>query len=333
MISEDTRKLLILSKIKGVGKKTLNDLAQDNYFFKLSISDWLTSIPKLFAKNANEEIIKNAIEAAEYDISEAKNNCDFILSIKDDYYPALLKNTKDKPAIIFVRGDPKNFSTKSIAIVGTRDPSEHGIITAERLTDYFSNQGWQIVSGLALGIDTIAHKTTIKNSCSTVAVLAQGLDKIYPKENKELTERILENNGVLVTEYSYNSTTFRSNFVERDRIQAALARGVLMVQSDETGGSWHASRAALNYGRNLLIPIATKKDIFIDYPKSRGNRVMMDGSDLDKTKILHCSISDLDKLFIIKSKEDYSIAEKLLTDSIIDLKEDKKHSPSNDLLS
>lgn len=332
MISEHTRKLLILSKIKGIGRKTLNDLSQDEFFFNLSYSEWGFSIPKIGVGGADDKSIAIAIKAAEDDISEAEKNGDFILSIKDSLYPNLLRNIKDRPAILYVRGDPQYFSEKALAVIGTREPSKHGLITAQRLTEYFANKGWQIVSGLALGIDTEAHRTTIDNKCSTIAVLAQGLDKIYPKENKELSEKILANNGLLVTEYPYKSASFRSNFVERDRIQAALARGVVMVQSDETGGSWHASRSALSYGRLLLIPIATPKDISTDYPKSRGNRIMMEGSILDKIKILKCSNSDLNKLFLIKSKEDYSEVERLLMNSASQHKDDEERLSSGDLL-
>jgi DNA processing protein len=145
-----------------------------------------------------------------------------------------------------------------------------------------------------------------------VAVLAQGLHKIYPKENAYLADRIVDEGGILMSEYSYASSTFPSNFVDRDRIQAGLSRGVVMVQSDESGGSWHASRAALRYGRYLIVPCPTEVDINSGHPKVRGNLRVLHSSATERAEFLKCSVEDLEHFKILQSREDYPALESVL---------------------
>jgi len=117
---------------------------------------------------------------------------------------------------------------------------------------------------------------------------------------------------VLVSEYSYASPSFPSHFVERDRIQAGLALGVVMIQSDHSGGSWHASRAALRYGRYLIVPRPTETDLRTHQPKARGNQFIAEASPTARAEFLKCSLPDLDRLVILQSREEYSVVESAL---------------------
>jgi DNA processing protein len=207
---------------------------------------------------------------------------------------------------------PERLTNRAVAIVGTREPTQQGRQIAERITQYFAANRWQVVSGLALGIDTVVHTATLSSNSTTVAVLAHGLDKVYPPENAELADRIVEQGGVLMSEYAYGSRSFPSNFVERDRIQAGLACGVVMVQSDESGGSWHASRAALRYGRYLIIPRPTEADVKAQQPKIRGNQLIAESSAEVRAAFLKCSAKDLERLFVLQSREDYPTVESTL---------------------
>jgi DNA processing protein len=311
LISSLTYKLLAVSKVRGVGKKTLQSFVGDKLFYETPLEGLSSEFSELSSISPGSPAFNQIRKSADADVAAAEKFGDHILGVQDSLYPKLLLTTSDLPLIIFVRGDPNNFSEKALAVIGTREPSAHGQITCERITRYFVGNRWQIVSGLAIGLDTVAHKTTLENSGSTVAVLAHGLDSIYPKQNQKLAEEIVEKDGLLLSEYPYGTPSFPSNFVERDRIQAGLARAVIMIQSDETGGSWHASRASIRYGRQLIVPRPTESDLSNDYPKSRGNRFLIDSSPEKRAAFLKCPAgANLDKqLVFVYSKEDYPVVE------------------------
>jgi DNA processing protein len=305
MISAYTYSLLVASKVQGIGKKTLHALARDRMFFELELDSVWEHFPELRTLRKGSSVWNEATSKADRDVGAAEARGHFILSSLDAKYPKLLKHIIDRPEILYVNGNPERFSERAIAVVGTREPTRHGIVTAARITSFFAENEWQIVSGLATGIDSVAHQTTLENQGSTVGVLAQGLDSIYPKENKILAEKMVEEGGLLVSEYGYGSRTFPSNFVERDRIQAALARCVVMVQSDEAGGSWHASRAALRYGRHLVIPRPTNDDQVAGEGKIRGNMKIINAPKDEKIRFLKCGLSDLSRVIVIEGKAEY----------------------------
>ena len=155
---------------------------------------------------------------------------------------------------------------------------------------------------MAKGVDTVAHQVCVDGGGATIAVMANGLEKIYPAANKKLAMEIVERGGLLVSEYGYNSFVGKSNFVERDRIQAALAKGVVLVQSDLNGGSLHASRAALRYGRYLLVLGQSPRDVMSGAPKIEANRLLADGSENAKLELLKVTAEQLEKSIYISDK-------------------------------
>lgn len=305
--SDDTRKLLICSKLKGIGPKALTEIAAVKNFSAISIRELGTLHKKLSSIILHDDsILEEAERIADYDIKQSlKYDCR-IISFLDREYPPLLQSCTDKPAILYVKGNWHINPDKSIAVIGTREPTKHGEIIAERISGYFIEQGWSIVSGLAIGCDTIAHRTAVDMNGHTIAVLSHGLHTIAPKQNASLAERILENGGALITEYPFGVEARPHQFVARDRIQAALSKAVVMVQSDIKGGSLHASRAAIDYGRILAIPYPTPADISAQETKIGANLLLSDGSADQKLELLKCSAKELDNLFIIKDKSDYS---------------------------
>lgn len=307
MISERTQRILLASKVKGVGRRTLFELVRDRLFFELDLSDLHDNFPELAALKPSTKSNDDALRSTEQDINEASRRNHSILSFLDQKYPRLLTSVPDRPALLFVAGSPDLLSDKSVAIVGTREPTAHGLETCRRITSHFSANGWQIISGLAKGIDAAAHCAAVECSASTVAVLAHGLEKIYPSENREIAAAIVDHGGLLVSEYPYFAKTFAPMFVERDRIQAGMARAVIMIQSDEQGGSWHASRAALKYGRKLLVPNPTERDLKMGEPKIRGNMKIMNSSKDELARFLKCSSEDTDKVNVIYGREDYEV--------------------------
>lgn len=157
----------------------------------------------------------------------------------------------------------------------------------------------------ALRIISLAE-TAVKNRGHTVAVLAHGLHTVQPKAHTRLAEDILSCGGALVTEYGFGVEAAPHQFVKRDKIQAGLAAGVVMLQSDESGGSLHASRAALAYGRILAVPYPTRKDIAANEKKITANLLLADPSNDKNRKLMKCSDEALRNIFVIHTREDYA---------------------------
>ncbi len=167
-------------------------------------------------------------------------------------YPEKLKNIDNPPLVLYTKGDISLLNKKSISIVGTRKPSDYGKIVCEKFTKELSGAGLVTVSGLAYGTDTIVAETTIKNGGKTIAVLAGGLDSIYPAQNKSLSKRI-EENGLLVSEYRIGIRPQNYSFVNRNRIVSALGLGTLIVEAGKISGTITTARFAIEQGRELFV--------------------------------------------------------------------------------
>ena len=153
------------------------------------------------------------------------------------YYPSSLLNIKDSPSRLFVEGNLDLLNSDSIAIIGSRYASEEGMKTAELFSKGLSQVGLTIVSGLALGIDTIAHKFSYNQKGKTIAVLGSGLNKIFPPENIDLYKKILENDGLIISEYAPNSEPSSSSFPKRNRIISGISLGILVVEAKYRSGT------------------------------------------------------------------------------------------------
>lgn len=174
-----------------------------------------------------------------------------ILYIDDSEYPSFLKQLETAPPFLFVRGKLPSFH-KSISVVGTRDITSYGMRTTEKLTGDLVQEGFVIVSGLALGVDTVAHRTTIQNRGITVAVLGSGIDEIYPKSNYRLTQEILDSGGVIISAYPLGTPALAHHFPERNEIVAALTKGTLVIEGGVKSGALITAKLALEYGREVF---------------------------------------------------------------------------------
>lgn len=183
-------------------------------------------------------------------------------------YPALLGRAKDAPAALFVRGSEGAIQElRSVAVVGTREPSRYGSRCARKISETLARDGWCIVSGLAAGIDAEAHRGALEAGGKTVAVLAHGLDRVYPRSHDKLAEEILDKSGALVSEYPPGAPPAPGQFVERDRIQSGLSLATLLVESDLDGGAMHTVRFAREQGREVYALVNRK---YPDTPQGRG---------------------------------------------------------------
>lgn len=305
-ITLKTRALLTLSFLKGVGPAGLRRVAAVPHFEEETIADLLMHLPRNAGAKIDASAVAEAGVEADKQIKLALEAGARIISSADSDYPSLLNRTKDDPQILFVKGRLAQEPEKSVAIIGTREPTEHGKVIAQRLTGFFVREGWSVVSGLALGCDTLAHEAALDAGGHTVAVLAHGLQTVAPSRNKKLAARILEAGGALVAEYKFGQEPLPTNFVKRDRIQAGLAQGVVMIQSDMVGGSLHASRASIGYGRWLALPFPTDQDISKSEPKIQANLLLANGPDKDRAALLKCQTQDLARVIVLRGKSDYA---------------------------
>ena len=176
-----------------------------------------------------------------------------IISIQDKLYPTLLKTIYGAPIVIYIRGDEKILNDPCLAIVGCRKASIYGKKVAKDFAYNLSKDGFTIVSGLAKGIDSCAHIGTIEARRKTIAVLGNGLDTIYPKENLKLSEKILEYGGAIISEYPLGTEPKKENFPARNRIISGLSNGILVVEAKEKSGTLITTDFALDQGRDVFV--------------------------------------------------------------------------------
>jgi DNA processing protein len=171
-------------------------------------------------------------------------------------YPPLLRELPDPPAMLFYRGRLPNPELPLAAVVGTRRPSGAAAVQAYDISRELARGGLSVVSGLALGIDAMAHRGNLEGGAPTVAVLGSGLDRIYPAANRMLARRIVETGGVLISEYPPGTEPRKWHFPARNRIIAGLARGTLIVEAPRNSGALITAQFALDQGRDLWVASA-----------------------------------------------------------------------------
>ena len=174
-----------------------------------------------------------------------------VLTDLDEDFPALLKTIYDPPLALYVKGGLAS-GRAPVGIVGTRNPTDYGARSAARLSRELVKAGLTVVSGLARGIDTIAHDAALKSGGVTWAVLGTGLNTIYPSENKKLSERIVEGGGALVSEFPMAAGPLAVHFPRRNRIISGLSHATVVIEGDFKSGSLITAKAALEQGREVL---------------------------------------------------------------------------------
>ncbi len=172
---------------------------------------------------------------------------------EDDRYPGLLTQIPDPPQLLFCLGEPPRPNEVSIAVVGTRKATEGGRLVAKRLAAGLARAGATVVSGLALGIDGAAHEGALQGGGRTVAVLARGLDEIYPSSHEGLARRMLAQGGALVSEYPPGTPPLEHRFLERNRIIAGIAVATVIVEAPIHSGALVTARLALESGREVYV--------------------------------------------------------------------------------
>lgn len=279
-----TELLLTLQQLNGVGAKTIFKIADQVDHIGLMID----TINKLcsYWKNVKgkklqaitEDDLFDANETAKGIILRCRGEGIGLMSYYDDSYPAILKSCIDEdgkqnpPLLLYYRGNLEVLKKPGIAVIGTREPTGNGILAGKHFASKFAEKGFNIVSGLAIGCDSTGHQGALDVNGATTAFLANGLDwdSIYPKENLNLAQEIVKKGGLLLSEYPVGQSCGRYGLVARDRLQAGLSYGTIVVQTGIKGGTMHAVTATIKAGKPLFA-VEYKKPEDTENDKVQGN--------------------------------------------------------------
>ena len=199
-----------------------------------------------------------------------------IIEYYDELYPKLLRSIDNPPTRLYVIGNPNILSETGIAVIGSRNNTQYGERMCKRFVKDLVDYNINIISGLAFGIDKIAHITALENLGKTIAVLPSGLNNIYPKQHNELAQKIIEHGGAIVSEYEENVKASSKSFLERNRIVAGLAIGTLVVEAGHRSGTSVTARLTTEQGKpTFCIPSS------LENPKGiTTNKLIQNGSKL-----------------------------------------------------
>lgn len=252
-MDENLQYWLALTQVDGLGvrgaQKLLEHFGSAHAVYMASLTE-LESCG-LAAQVAQAIFAQAGLKEAEKEIEAAAKVGCCLLTLGSEDYPALLKQIPDSPLVLFVRGDAKLLSRYAVAIVGTRRPTAYGSQVGHRLARDLAERQLVIVSGLARGIDSAAHRGALEGNGKTVAVLGSGADVIYPRENRKLAEKIIET-GAIISEFPLGTAPTPENFPIRNRIISGLSLGVVIVEAAEYSGSLITARLAVDQNREVF---------------------------------------------------------------------------------
>jgi DNA processing protein len=249
---------LIIARIPGLSQREKIALCENfNSDEEFSCLGTVSGIESLISRRLNNSFDIDDIRVqAELDAITARAKGIKWLAWTHTAYPPLLREIYDPPVIIFYRGNLPDPEKPLAAIVGTRRPSPQALRQACDISRDLGRMGLSVVSGLALGIDAMAHRGNMESGCPTFAVLGSGLDEIYPQTNRMLARRILETGGGLISEYPPGTLPYKWNFPARNRIISGMARGVLIAEAPKRSGALITARYALDQNRDLWVASA-----------------------------------------------------------------------------
>lgn len=253
---EKKRYWIWLSLIKELGCKKKQKLLEiyktPENIYKLNKEELVSvkGIGEKIAYNILDENIRKNIE--KHIIYMEKNKID-IISIKDKEYPKILKEIYDPPISLYIKGNKNILNNRSIAIIGCREASDYGKRAAKYFSYNLANKNINIVSGLAKGVDSYAHIGTLSTVGKTIAVVGNGLDSVYPIENKELLYKILKNDGAIISEYPLGIKPEKMNFPARNRIISGMSKGIIVIEAKKKSGTLITVDFALEQGRDVYV--------------------------------------------------------------------------------
>lgn len=243
-----------LTFIKNIGpilaKSMVSRFGDAEEVFRQS-KDALTQARGVGTKTVNLADFKEALKKAEQELKFIDTHKIDVLYYTDPRYPRKLKICHDSPLLLYAKGNANLNAQRIISIVGTRNATDYGRNLCKQLIEELQEYNILIVSGLALGIDTAAHRESVYLNVPTVGVLGHGYDKMYPSQNRQLAEKMQENGGLL-TEYASGTIPNRENFPQRNRIVAGMADATVVVEAGLKGGALITAEIANSYNRDVF---------------------------------------------------------------------------------
>jgi len=208
-------------------------------------------------------------------VAEYEHRGIHVITVLDSAYPTNLRHVYNRPPFLFVRGDLREADNRAVAIVGTRSPSDAGLEQASRLSAGLAREGVTVLSGLARGIDTAAHRAALAAGGRTVAVMGTGIDRTYPAENGELAQDIL-GSGALVSQFWPTAPPTKISFPLRNVVMSGMAIGTVVVEAGPTSGARMQARLAVEHGKRLFLvrSLVMQEEWAKRYAERRGTMVI-----------------------------------------------------------
>ena len=315
---DKTKHILTLLNLPGIGRKSVYKILSISFSIPTNgyeLIEEITHLKKIIKrlKIPSRNDIQKAGDKAQKILENSHNENISVISILDKRFPKKLADCPDPPVIINVKGDVHSLNkSPSIAIIGTREPTHYGAECGDRISRTIARQNISIISGLAKGCDSIAHQACLKENGVTIAILAHGLQMVYPAENKKLAAEIIEKGGCLLTEYPIVTKPRPNYFVERDRLQTALSDAVFFIETDLNGGTMHAVKACIAAGKPLACLKHPGK--WLSEKKTEGNQALI----RDESAIPIADSNDLE-VFLTKKNLNDSITSKTAKPKQLDL--------------
>lgn len=261
--------------VRGIGAVRLSSLIAA---FGSAENAWNATPAQLMEAGLGEKLVENFLQVKrQVNLEQVWKNIEkneiTVLTSADSLYPPRLKEINQPPPVLYVRGEIKLEDEWAVAIVGTRRMTAYGRQVTEELADFLGRHGVTVISGLARGVDAIAHQTAIKAGGRTYAILGSGVDYIYPPENRKLAQEIIHA-GALISEYPLGTFPESTNFPPRNRIISGLSQAVVIIEAGDTSGALITATFAAEQGREVFAVPG-----YIHAPQSKGtNRLIQDGA-------------------------------------------------------
>lgn len=300
----DNDELFALNSIKGIGPKAVSiiidhlkqysvkSLKEVDIDFLLQDKNLTTKHKESIKENLPWGKFQRYVEHASATLYDIEKKGIDVVSINDANYPVLLKMTQDAPLFLYCKGNLSLMNTlDNIAVVGTRQCTSLGERITEKSVEFMCDNNYTIVSGLALGIDTIAHQAALNSGGKTISVLVD-VDNVQPSSNRKLADDIFDNDGLLVAEMPPGTKIIPSMFAKRDRIQSGLSLAVFPIETDIDGGTMHAVKAALKENRLVYVPDVNQSGYSdLNIPQLGGIQYLIDESKaIPYTKSMYSDI-------------------------------------------
>ena len=255
---------LAFSRVSGLGPKKLLEFKEEI----LSLQDTqaayplLTKIQKKYTKQIKNipdpDEFSSWISASSTLLEQQEDSGIHSIAYTDGDYPENFKRLDTPPLYFFYKGNQEALYQKGIAVIGTREVTGYTREVGKHIGQYIAKKGFNVISGLALGSDAAGHQGCLDAGGTTIAIVSTPLDQVYPRQNTQLQNEILDNGGCVISEYPIGTPFMAQHLIARDRLQSGLANGVFVVATGEKGGTWHAINGAIK----LKIPLC-----YFDYTR------------------------------------------------------------------